>query len=34
MSTANQQEKQDGRQDINGLMATLNSRPQVNKGRR
>ncbi len=34
MASANHQEKQDGRQDINGLMATLNSRPQVNKGRR
>ena len=34
MSSASHHEKQDGRQDINGLMATLNSRPQVNKGRR
>jgi flagellar motor switch protein FliG len=34
MSSTNHHEKQDGREDINGLMATLNSRPQVNKGRR
>ncbi len=36
MASAYQQEKHEGtaRQDINGLMANLASRPQVNKGRR
>src|SRR5512146_510931 len=34
MAAAHHQEKQDSRPDVNGLMATLNSRPQVNKGRR
>ena len=33
-SAYNQEKKEHGREDINGLMADLASRPQVNKGRR